>query len=1002
MTDTVYISVGAGPDLAAIINAALADPSVGTVILEPGLFLLHSPIVIPSGKTLLGSGRGETLIRAAADFSIVSPSHNAVILSDDYASNITLSDLTIDAAKIFVDGLRLNGVFMRYATEFLVARIDVENATGYANYAAGDLGSYQAGNLDAVQASGRYEDVNTFNAQIHFEQIFANGITLFNVHARDGDGDISTEAYFHPIIGSENITYEQSSAYGSGFLGFSLISGYLPLNNIRIIDTQVEIIGPSQGSALIALGALPVNGLYIEDSSFIAHNYIAFRIGGVTGTAANSYFQGGLFALEVTTSGDGTASDFDVTDSDALGVRDATSGVGVAGVHSDQASYLSWTGGSIEARAGLMFPVSGAATLSPTTQLISDGHDITISYTEGGSDIPLFASGNFALAGSPNLDGATLTANYLAHETAADRLFLAEIGPIDVNGSTVSYGGTVIGAINGGANGSALVITLNASATPAIAEALLDNIYFRNTSGNSGSTARLMSAGLQLAGGGYSEVTASLTVIGTANVPANAVADTGATGEDATLLLDLLANDSDPDARLDTITQVNGLTIASGSSFALPSGALVTLTAGGQLLYDPNGAYDFLVAEGSGATNSSSATDSFTYTLSGGSSAGVQITIDGIASSGDVLIGDGAANNIHASAIDQYLQGLAGADALYDEGFAVTLEGGTENDSYYVGNAATLLVEATNAGIDQVRTTASLFTLGANLENLYFTGTSGRFTGYGNALDNVVEGGAQGDFLFGFVGNDILRGGAGADVLDGGAGHDVLDGGASGDAMIGGSGNDIFYVDSANDIVIEGADPGFDTIFTTLATYTLANWVENLSFSGTGNFNGTGNPVGNEMTGSIGNDTLSGMDGDDRLIGFGGADVLNGGNGNDLLQGGTGSDQLTGGAGADRFRVDTALSASNVDNITDFVSGTDKIELSRAVFSALGLGALPESAFSVGSAGGSIEDPDDRIIYDPETGSIYYDPDGGGGVAPILFARLAPNTSLDAGDFVIV
>ncbi|MBK9431493.1 MAG: hypothetical protein IPN50_03380 [Sphingomonadales bacterium] len=376
MTNIVHISANAGPNLAAIINAALAEPNVSTVILEPGLFLIESPIFVPSNKTLMGSGRNDTIIRADSDFAIPSAQFNAVIMSEEHSSGITLSDFTVDAAKISPSGLRLNGIFMRFSADFDIARIDVMNATGYANYAAGNLGAFFNGGPTGVPASGRYEDVNTYNSQVHFEQFFADGITLTNVHARDGDGDIPTEAYFHPIVGSRNITYENSSAIGRGFLGFSLISSVLPLENIQIINTHIEIMDPSTGSALISLGSLPVNGLFIQDSSFIAYNYIAFRIGGVSGTATNSYFQGGLFALEVTTSGNGTPSDFDVTDSDALAVRDGTSGVGVAGVHSDQAGYLSWTGGSIEARGGLNFPVSGTATISPTTQLIGSGHDL--------------------------------------------------------------------------------------------------------------------------------------------------------------------------------------------------------------------------------------------------------------------------------------------------------------------------------------------------------------------------------------------------------------------------------------------------------------------------------------------------------------------------------------------------------------------------------------------------------------------------------------------------
>ena len=48
--------------------------------------------------------------------------------------------------------------------------------------------------------------------------------------------------------------------------------------------------------------------------------------------------------------------------------------------------------------------------------------------------------------------------------------------------------------------------------------------------------------------------------------------------------------------------------------------------------------------------------------------------------------------------------------------------------------------------------------------------------------------------------------------------------------------------------------------------------------------------------------------------------------------GGTGNDTLTGGAGADKFVFASALnSLTNVDTITDFVSGTDKLVLDDSV-----------------------------------------------------------------------
>ena len=66
---------------------------------------------------------------------------------------------------------------------------------------------------------------------------------------------------------------------------------------------------------------------------------------------------------------------------------------------------------------------------------------------------------------------------------------------------------------------------------------------------------------------------------------------------------------------------------------------------------------------------------------------------------------------------------------------------------------------------------------------------------------------------------------------------------------------------------------------TALASFTLAINVENLTYTGSGNFAGTGNALDN---------------------------VIKGGGGNDTLNGGTGSDTMKGGAGNDVYTVDVA------------------------------------------------------------------------------------------------
>ena len=123
--------------------------------------------------------------------------------------------------------------------------------------------------------------------------------------------------------------------------------------------------------------------------------------------------------------------------------------------------------------------------------------------------------------------------------------------------------------------------------------------------------------------------------------------------------------------------------------------------------------------------------------------------------------------------------------------------------------------------------------------------------------------------------------------------------------LIGGLGNDRFVIDNAGDRVSEAALGGTDTVLTANAALNLGaidpvtlaaryGNVENLTYTGSGNFSGVGNALANVLTGGSGNDVLNGAAGNDTLVGGDGNDLLNGGAGNDILGGGTGDDRAIG------------------------------------------------------------------------------------------------------------
>ncbi|MDR6759816.1 Ca2+-binding RTX toxin-like protein, partial [Mycoplana sp. BE70] len=317
--------------------------------------------------------------------------------------------------------------------------------------------------------------------------------------------------------------------------------------------------------------------------------------------------------------------------------------------------------------------------------------------------------------------------------------------------------------------------------------------------------------------------------------------------------------------------------------------------------------------------------------------------INGTGNSGDNVITGNDADNV--------LNGGGGKDTLIGLG---------GNDTYITDGDDTI-VEAANAGIDTVQSSVS-FTLGANLENLILTGSKA-LNGTGNALDNVI------------TGNNA------ANVLNGGGGKDTL---------IGHGGNDT-YITDGGDTIVEAANGGIDTVQSSVSLTLGAN-LENLILTGSA-LNGTGNGLANVITGNRGANKLDGGAGNDTLKGDAGNDTLNGGLGKDILTGGTGKDV---------FVFNTKPASTNIDTITDFSVKDDTIHLENGVFTALTkVGKLSAAAFAKNTSG-LAADKDDRVIYETDTGKLFYDADGNGKGKGVHFATLTKNLALTADDFFII
>jgi Ca2+-binding RTX toxin-like protein len=330
--------------------------------------------------------------------------------------------------------------------------------------------------------------------------------------------------------------------------------------------------------------------------------------------------------------------------------------------------------------------------------------------------------------------------------------------------------------------------------------------------------------------------------------------------------------------------------------------------------------------------------------------------------------GNAFANLISGNAAANLLDGGAGAD---------TLTGGDGNDTYLVDDAGDRIIEAATAGagIDQVNSALAAYTLAANVENCRILST-GAANLTGNALDNLFFAGAGDNVFDGGAGIDTVSyadatagvsinigytlgalgsGGSGSetfisienvtgsafgDSLAGNSLANTLDGGAGADYLTGRSGSDTYFVDNTGDVVSD--EPGLpgdvDTVnVSTIAAYTLPDFIENGRILTGGTTALAGNTLDNLLVAGAGNNVLDGVSGNDtasfafataavtasllagnasggsgsdmllnidNLTGSAFADALTGDAGANLLDGGAGVDTLSGGAGDDTYVVD--------------------------------------------------------------------------------------------------
>ena len=408
-------------------------------------------------------------------------------------------------------------------------------------------------------------------------------------------------------------------------------------------------------------------------------------------------------------------------------------------------------------------------------------------------------------------------------------------------------------------------------------------------------------------------------------------------------------------------------------------------------------------------------------TLDGG--AGLDSLIGGAGD--DSLIGGAGADRLQGDDGDDLLYGFldnSGEDAGLIDG-ADTLDGGAGSDTLR-GNRGNDSLSGGD-GDDNLRGDAGNDTidggLGYDRVSIRFdelpraTGVTFSAALIGTIPELLFGDGRGGQDLLKSIEAVNLTGTAYADTLTGSAGNDYFRGEGGDDVLRGESGFDVVIFDDAPGAV--QADLSLQRALGAEGSDSLVGF-EGLSGSAFGDTL-KGNSGVNSLEGMAGNDTLSGVGGDDELFGGNGNDLLDGGAGNDVLVGelgqdrllgssgkdqlwgGGGADTLTGGIGNDGFYFSDGPEAGGVfDRITDFMVGEDHIYLYSPAYAGLGPdGTLASEAFTIGAAASTA---DQRLIFNDQTGRLYYDADGNGEQAQLLLASIAvTGEALSAGDFSI-
>jgi Ca2+-binding RTX toxin-like protein len=673
--------------------------------------------------------------------------------------------------------------------------------------------------------------------------------------------------------------------------------------------------------------------------------------GRITGTPTANF--AGPIDIRVKATDAGGLSVTDTFTINVLPVNDGAASLSIEGTPDEGATLTAVLGpdpdgpGTTPAlqwlRDGVAIPAARAAAYTLTAADVGHVISVRATYTDGqGFAETVTSAPTGSIAG---LNIAPVITSNGGGDTAAVPVVENATAVTTVTATDANAGTTLTYSIAGGADAG--LFTINASTgalsfitspdfeTPADADS--NNVYDVIVQASDGSLVDTQAISVTVTNAAPQITSNGAGAAATVSVAENGAAVTTVAAEDAGAQV-IYSIAGGADAALFTIDPGTGaVSFISAPDFDAPADA------------DGDNVYDVIVSASDG-----SLADTQAIAVTVTNVAGIALTGTNVA---NILAGTGEEDSLIGLGGADTLDGLGGNDTLNGGTGSDVINGGDGNDTivYAIGDGADTIDGG--AGLDLVAISG-----GAGNDTLRVVFDGAAITGFENGSVTNVEsitpdlGGGTDTLNYGGstagVTVDLAAGTAsgfasiaGIENVTGGGGDDTLTGDAVANVMNGGAGNDTFIatIGDGNDSY-NGAG-GVDTydlsrtfagaivtstvaISAEIGTDVLAN-IENIIGSqgsdnitlGAGANFADGQDGNDTISTGAGNDTLLGGAGDDTLIGGTGADLIFGGAGNDTIVYtiGDGTDTIDGGDGLDTLRL---LGAGANDTLNVLVDGT--------------------------------------------------------------------------------